>query len=322
MRLGRFAAVLLILSLVSVTTPARAQDLASALELESQGQLAAALSAFEEILSLPGNTRGDLATIYQHLGLLRFADGDEEGVREAMMWLLTVEPDASLPDSAPPEVQDILSDSRERWSGRALHAEVGEVRDAGRDEVTIHVRAVDDVARMVEAIELVDGDAVLAADGERSPWELTVPRSIFADGERTLVVRLLDEHGGVLWDDEVDVSSTASEPRRGIGLEPRIQRILGWSLIGAGGLFIIGGGVAAGVDGTPTGEVRVVDGMLEQEVRATATGGWILISSGLAAAVAGMVLLLLMPRQEENDEAAARLLMALRENQDPIRLLH
>ncbi len=314
--------ILVVFTSVCITSPARAQDLTSALELESRGQLEAALRAFEEVLAMPGNTRSDLATVYQHLGLLRFADGDEAGVREAMMWLLAVEPEATLPDSAPPEVQAILSDSRERWSGRELHAEVVEVREAGRGEVMLHLRAVDDVARMVEAVEVVDGEEVLAADGERSPWELGVPSSVFDDGEVSLVVRLLDEHGGVLWEDEVAVSLGSEGRRGGIGLERGAQRILGWSLIGAGGLFIIGGGVAAGVDGTPTGEVRVVDGMLEQEVRTTATGGWILISMGLASAVAGMVLLLLLPRREEDTEEALRLMMALRENQDPIRLLH
>lgn len=290
--------VALVGALAGWSLPARAQDLEAALELESRGQLAGALRAFETVLSTPGNSQEDLATIFQHLGLLRFADGDAQGAREAMMWLLAVEPDASLPDSAPPEVQEILEASRERWAGRRLHGEVEAVALAGRRGVRIRLRAVDDLARMVEAVEVAEGDAVLADAVGRGPWELVVPESVVEAGQARLQVRLVDGHGGLLWEDAVDIDiPSSSGDRDARRLAPRTQRILAWCLVGAGGVLVIAGGVAAGVDGTATGNYRVVDGILEQEVRATATGGWILISAGLAAAVAGVVLLLLTPRE-------------------------
>jgi hypothetical protein len=285
-------------ALASVTGSARAQDLDAALDLESRGQLAGALRAFEHVLSTPGNSTEDLATIYQHLGLLRFADGDEQGARQALMWLLTVAPDATLPGSAPPEVQEILEASRDRWAGRRLHAVVETAVRASWRNVRVGIRAADDVALMVEAVEVMDGEAVVAEAEGRGPWELAVPGSVFESGRALLQVRLIDEHGGLLWDGGIDVEVEGSTGGRDGGqLSPRARRILAWSLVGAGGLLVVIGGVAVGVDGTSTGNYRVVDGILEQEVRATATGGWVLISTGLAAAVAGVVLLILTPRE-------------------------
>lgn len=288
-------------------SPAMAQDLSSALELESEGQLEAALRAFEEVLSTPGNSRRDLATIYQHLGLLRFAAGDEPGAREAMLRLLAVDPEATLPDAAPPELGEMLQRARERWEGRRLRVEIeGAAEEAGDDDVEVSLRAVDDLAQMVGAVEVVEGGTVLADRTGSGPWEVLIPESIFEDGRARLTVRLLDEAGGVLWEDELTVRLAPDEEggRGGLRISPRTQRILAWSLIGGGGALVLGGGIAVGVDGTATGEYRVVGGVLEQEVRATATGGWVLISAGLAAAVGGLVLLLLTPRGPDSEEAS------------------
>jgi hypothetical protein len=89
-----------------------------------------------------------------------------------------------------------------------------------------------------------------------------------------------------------------------LAIDARTARILSWSLIGAGGALILGGAIAAGVDGSATGNYRVVDEVLQQEVWATATGGWILISAGLAAAAAGVVLLLLSPRRGDEETSS------------------
>lgn len=287
---GASSGLLVLLAALALPVgPAWAEDLATALRLEDAGRLSEALAAFEQVLTQPGNTQPDLASIYLHLGLLRFASSDTEGARQALEMLLGVDSDAVLPSSAPPELSEVFVEASRRWSGRSLHADIDwpeRVADDGSIVVRVHV--VNDVPGLVAAAALVvDGRPVCDAWGAQ-PFELVLTETEAASGEQVAVV-LLNEHDGVVWSSPSVTSSrwTSSGPTAPSERSYRGLRIAGWTLLVAGALSIVAGGVLVGLDGQPTGETRE-DAI---EVYTFGTEGWILIGLGGASLITGIVLL-------------------------------
>jgi hypothetical protein len=281
-----------------------ASDLEPALQLEAQARFEEALAAFSAALTTPGNTREELATIYLHLGLLDFAADDREGSLDALVRLLAVDPDASLPGSAPPEMQALMDTAIERWRGRRLGAEI-EPRVQGESEssAVIVVRVVDDVARMVAGAALSSSGEVIAESRGAGPFELEVPPTAF-EGSARLTLDLLDEHGGVLWSDEsVEITQPrGSEPARSEPQVPARDRrrgvwLGGWALLALGVVSIAAGGALMGVDGTPTGVMRTNDGVIEDEVLNTIAGGSVVLALGITGVVGAVVMLVLSRRR-------------------------
>lgn len=312
------------LALVALPAVARAQasDVDAALELESQGRLAEALSAFEAALDAEGHGRQDLATIYLHAALLQVAAGQTDAARDSMYRLLSVEPEPVLPDWAPPTVAALLEDARRLWGGRRLHAEVSAPSEVGPEETaTVHVSVRDDVPGMVAAAALVVGGRIVARQEGGAPFDLALPGSIPAPGAAVVAeVRLLDGRGSTLWETEFgEIARRAPEEAvfAAGGLDeapeeptPPARRgalgVAGWVLLGVG-LAAAGCGTALVVlDRTPTGAQRTTEVGLEEEILNTDLGGWTLVGVGAAALVASVVLLVLGLSPEGDEPAASR----------------
>ena len=300
------AAVILILMLGARTS--WAEDLPTALSLEDAGRLSEALVAFEQLLEQQGNSRGELATIYLHLGLLRFASSDREGAARAFASLLAVDPHAELPSSAPPEVREALAAASERWGGRRLRADIEWPEEVVRGEdVSISVRVDDDVPEVVTAVAVVrDGRTVCDAWGG-GPYELLLPASELVEGEGEVSINLLNEHDGILWSSPtVSISdwSFVSRSNTGGGSN-RGLRIAGWVLLATGVVSTTTGGVLLGLDGEPTGQVR--EGA--HEIYELGPAGWVLVGLGVASIITGIVFLLVRrgTRRSPGADVALRL---------------
>lgn len=296
--------------------------LQDALAFEDEGQLVQALDAFRLVLHQQGNSQEDIATIYLHLALLQQASGERESARDSMYRLLAVEPEPELPVSAPPDVAELLEEARRLWSGRRLRAELNadEEVEHGEDwpvRVVVH----DDVPGMVTGVALVSEGAVVTQQEGRGPYELAVPSSTFgADGETVQVdVRLLDEHGGTVWEGASvalsylpDGSSTTEviedpDPSRTVSSRRAPFWVAGWVLLGTGLVLGGSGGALVGVDRRPTGEQRTVDAGVEEEFLDTDVAGWLLIGVGSAALITGIILLILSRNRGPDNESTARL---------------
>ena len=304
------ASATLAFAVALAAVPAGAQEVGDALELEIEGQLEAALRAFESVLEQEGNSRRDLATIYEHLAVLRFAAGDEPGARDAFLRMLAVAPTASLPDAAPPEMEPLFEEAVDHWAGRTLHADVEE-RSIADGEVLLDVTVADDLLAMAGGVVVSSGSTVLdEARGPGPAYELRVPQELLVSESTRIRVRLVDEHGGAIWEGshELEEPSTAPGPRRQpeTGGSLRTQHILAYSLIGAGALALAAGIVLAAYDGRATGEFRTYEGMRQQELYRTAAGGWVLISLGGAAIIGGILWRLLTRSRPAEREAALR----------------
>lgn len=101
-----------ILATASSTASADPAQVAEATALVQQGQLTAALTAFERALASGGNDVADLRVIYRQLGVLRAGVGDAEGAQEAFERLLEVEPHATLPADTSPVVLEPFERAR------------------------------------------------------------------------------------------------------------------------------------------------------------------------------------------------------------------
>jgi tetratricopeptide (TPR) repeat protein len=110
--------------LLWIESPAQAEEVQDALRLEANGQLIEALHTFELALRRRDNSLEDLVTIYEHLGVLQLAAGERGEARQSMDRLLAVDPSPNLPDTAPPEAQELLDEAIALWNGRRLHAEI------------------------------------------------------------------------------------------------------------------------------------------------------------------------------------------------------
>jgi hypothetical protein len=314
MRPGGQTVVVICLVTFALSRAALAESLSRALELEEAGRFDEAATALEAALATPGNSREMLATIYAHRGLLHFANGDHEGALESLVRLLEVDPDATLPEAAPPEMAALLREAEARWSGRRLSTRVAvRVAGAGDDaEATVTVDVRNDLAELVRGARVVDGDAQLASAVGRGPFELSLPLWEGDAGYDRLVVQLIDEHGGTLLEGEPfdvhgaegdDVAPSGGFARR----RPRRDalRAPGWALVGLGAGAVVAGAVLIGVDSTPTGATRTgADGFLYEEQLDTVAGGGVLVGLGAAALVTGVVLLLVGLRRRATHEAA------------------
>jgi hypothetical protein len=321
------AGAALALSVTGLASPARAQDLSDALDLEAQGRLERALDAFESVLEHEGNSRRDLATIYEHLAVLRFAAGDEAGARDAFMRMLAVAPTASLPDAAPPEMEPIFQEVVDEWAGRSLHADVEESGFDGED-LLLEVDVVDDLLDMTGGVVVSSGSQPIdQVNGPGPSYELRVPRELLESERPRIRVRLIDEHGGAIWEGTHDLEAPVRRPRpereraapsttepepepdEGHGLSPRTHRILGFTLMGLGVAATAAGIALVAIDGDATGNFRGEGYLQQQEIWATAAGGAVLISLGAAAIVGGIVWVVLRrrrPAARETREAAER----------------
>jgi hypothetical protein len=83
-----------------------------------QADFAAALGAFAAAASGDGLARADLARLYAHRAVVRFAVGDRDGMEADLAKLLALSPKASLPKAAPPPVRDALRRVRDRGVSR------------------------------------------------------------------------------------------------------------------------------------------------------------------------------------------------------------
>jgi len=286
----------------------------SAIELENEGRLEDALDTFEEVLASSGNSRRDLATIFEHLAVLRFAAGDEQGALEAFSRMLAVSPTASMPDSAPPDMQPLFDRAASRWRGHTLRADIEEqgVEDG---EVSLEVRVIDDLLDMVGGVQVARGATTLATSRGYGPsWDLQVPLDELDSDDPVVTVRLVDVYGGVVWEGTHEIVTSgepAEEPTVEHRTEPvdglRGQRIAAYVFIGTG-LAVAAAGIAlVAIDGEWTGETRVNNGMIEWEIRDTAVGGGVMIGLGGAAAVGGLIWVLMTRRSRRNTARVMRL---------------
>lgn len=286
----RWLIFVLILSWSSV---AMAQDLETALDLERSGRLIDALDAFEEALRSSGNSRRDLATIYQHLSVLRFASGDELGANDALMRLLAVSPAATLPDSAPPEIQSMLEEAAGRWEGSTLRAQVRHrVRE---EELLLRVTVVDDLAGMVAGVELMANSRVVAESEDIGPeFRLRVDHNELG-GVDELTVLLVDEYHGILWEGTHTIEpSELDHEQQESTLPPDVsssswQRSVAWTLVSVGLATLLAGAITTGVHDTSTGEQQVLDGIIYEKYRDTLSGGIALLSIGGALTLGGVI---------------------------------
>jgi hypothetical protein len=285
---------------------ASAEDLDTALSLEREGRLEEALASFETALLAEGNTTEELRTIFQHLGMLRFAAGNADGARRALLCLRALDREPELPTLAPPEVQALLVEVSREWGGRTLRIEVAVEHGArAAGPIRVLVRVVDDLAAMVAGAEVRLGARVLARAEGGGPFALELPAAEIAGVTTGLTARLLDDHAGVLAEAGFAAAPESTGAGTALGAGEREHRrarsrpawIVGWSLLGAGLLAVGGGGALVGLDGTPTGDVRTGDGYRDVEELATAPGGWALFGTGAAAAVAGVVLVIIQARR-------------------------
>lgn len=329
-------AATLALGLLAAPQAARAQSLSDALDLEAQGRLERALDAFESVLAREGNSRRDLATIYEHLAVLRFAAGDEAGARDAFMRMLAVAPTASLPDAAPPDMEPLFDEAVDEWAGRSLHADIEE-RGFEDADLLVEVTVVDDLLDMAGGVLVSQGSEPLdQLSGPGPSYEVRVPRELLESDRPRIRVRLLDEHGGALWEGthELEAPERASRPsrRRDPETEPepetdqpddrggggrtgsssRTHQILGYTLMGLGVAATAAGIALVAIDGNATGNYRGEGYLQQQEIWATAAGGGVLIALGGAAIVGGIVWVILARRRRAARESLAPLEMTAR----------
>lgn len=325
-------AAALALGAAGPAAPAWAQSLSDALDLEAEGRLERALDAFEAVLAQEGNSRRELATIYEHLAVLRFAAGDEAGARDAFMRMLAVAPTASLPDAAPPDMEPLFEEAVDEWAGRSLHADIEELAFEDAD-LLVEVTVVDDLLDMAGGVLVSSGSEALdQLSGPGPSYEIRVPRELLESNRPRIRVRLLDEHGGTIWEGthELEAPEREARPPRRRAPDPdaersdddggasassvgtsgsRTHQILGFTLMGLGVAAAAAGIALVAIDGLATGNYRGV-GILEQrEIWATAEGGAVLISLGSAALIGGIVWVALTRRRRavrETREAAQR----------------
>lgn len=295
---------LIVLTLVGFASDSYATDLETALALEAQGRLGEALTAFEQVLQSEGNSREQLATIYQHLGLLRLASNDREGARQAMRRLLTISDDVSLPGTAPPELNTMLAEAREERADRQLDMEL-DVLGQEEQTVALQIDVRHDIVGMVAGAALLVGGQTIAEARGQPPYRLDVETEGIAE-EGHLVAQLVDEHGGVLVEHTVPpmtFTPTEEEPAGEGEYDAQSRspctgcRVSGWTLA-IGGLLALGGGIPLIIiDGDATGETRLVDGRQQREEYTTSIGGWTMIGVGAAALITGIVLLIVERRR-------------------------
>jgi hypothetical protein len=296
---AHWSSLLVLLSLVTLAAPARAQHLERALELERSGRLVDALDEFEEALMTSGNSRRELVTIFRHLSVLRFASGDPAGTRDSVMRLLAVSPTATLPDSAPPELQELFEDATARWRGRTLRARIEE---GSGSNGTILVRIVDDLMDMVAGVEITADSRVIGrAEGFGSEFEVTLEETNAPEDE--VVILLIGENGGILWEgaSELPTAGAGRAPNRErphrTSTARRWQRIVASTLLGVGLATAVAGSITLAVHDTSTGEQRILDGIIYERYRQTLIGGVVLLGLGLATAIGGLVWLLIDRRR-------------------------
>jgi hypothetical protein len=291
---------------------ARAETASSALRLEREGRFSESAQAFERALSCDGNSRADLTTIHAHVALLRFANGDHDGAMESLLRLLEVDPNATLPDAAPPEMYELLREAADQWGGRRLGARVAPEVEGEGDEVRVRVLITvrDDLAGMVGGAKVLSGSREVARVRGRQPFEVRLSFPAPGDVEETYTVVLLDEHGGTLWSGEPFSFPSREEGDATAGVDRdssrhRLLQISGWTLLGVGVGLVTVGGALVGIDSTPTGRTRrAPDGVLLEEQLDTIAGGGVLLGLGAAALVSSLVLLLVGTRQPVLHETA------------------
>lgn len=308
------AAITLGLSLAMWAASTEAQSLREAIGLESEGRLEDALDAFESVLASDGNSRRDLSVIYEHLAVLRFAAGDSEGAQDAFLRMLAVAPTASMPASAPPDMQPLFDQAEERWAGRTLHAEIEE-RAVVDGELVLDVRVIDDLLEMVGGVQIARGSTRLVTGRGYGPhYELNIPSEDWGDDSSQISVRLVNVYGGIIWEGthrleapEEGAVGPRGTPRRPLDRSQRVQRIVAYSLLGVGLATTAVGIALVAVDESATGTWQVIDGIMHMQVRNTDVGGWVLIGLGGAAAIGSMIWLLLIRAGGLSADRARRL---------------
>jgi hypothetical protein len=98
--------------------PASADELRDALRAYEEARLDEALRSFEALLEHGDDDRGRLATVALHLGILQCGARNTDRAREAFLLLLTVRPDATLPEGLGPTVEDVFVRSGQATSLR------------------------------------------------------------------------------------------------------------------------------------------------------------------------------------------------------------
>lgn len=323
----KLVTVLVFAACISRSGPAFAQDLETALSLESEGYLGRALQAFTETLERAGNSRENLITIYQHIAVLSFGTGDQAEARQVLHRLLALDRDITLPESAPPELQELLEQAEDVWGDRSFGATVDlpdEVRE-GEDAV-IGITVVDDVAGIVAgAVLLVDG-MVMQEESGRGPFSLSVEAASFEEGGVTIVPRLLDEHGGTVWQGEEIELEIGRHPTQADQVtaehgdrvddehphEGRALRIAGWVLFGVSLAVGGAGGALVGIDGRPIETITVDEGVRQRQYD-TAIGGWSIVGAAGAGLITAVILIVLGYRNRVRE--AQDIQLAWRESQ-------
>jgi len=298
--------------IIALTSPcvALAEELDRALELEGEGRLAEALDAFEIALVDPANCPNDFEVILEHLALLRFAAGDQDGALEAAVGLLSLAPDATSPGSAPPGLESIFEEASRRGD-RQLQASFDFAPTVSHPQETpLEVMISGDAASLVVGAAIIDEGRRLDEGQGRDTIDLEIPEDAFNYGIARFSVELLSETGGTVWTSdplEIRVREPQAEAHDALPNGPPISSgmlALGWSLLlgGAGAVGI--GGWLVSVDGQPTGNVRFEGFTItDEELHETMAGGVVLTLVGAAAVVTGVILAIVRPLQRR---AAAR----------------
>ncbi|MDQ3038072.1 MAG: hypothetical protein M3Y87_37110, partial [Myxococcota bacterium] len=112
---------------VAAQSPARAwadhPALDQAIVHAEDADFASALAAFEEAESSSALDRDDLVRLYSHRATVHFALGERAAMDADLTRLLAIDPEATLPTSAPPPVGEALDALRGSVEAPAIRAE-------------------------------------------------------------------------------------------------------------------------------------------------------------------------------------------------------
>ena len=116
---ARLAALGLLFAVSLAPTGARAQTLENARRLYLAASFQDAVPAFEAVLADGDASRGEILEAHRHLAALHEIQGAGERALVHARAAVALEPDASAPDGAPPEVDALLERAREELGGPA-----------------------------------------------------------------------------------------------------------------------------------------------------------------------------------------------------------
>ncbi|HEU5057689.1 MAG TPA: hypothetical protein VFU21_14240 [Kofleriaceae bacterium] len=187
---------------------ARAQGALDDLRYEEAAELA------ERAWRGGGNRREELVAIFQLAGQVAVTLGHGEQAEGYFIRLLTLEPDAQLPDGISPKIAARFAAARAKTPGRlraAVHA----------DGTRVWAEVTSDPVKMVSALRARHGKEAVQEAILPDPLEFEVA----VERPTEVELALLDEHGNILVEDRVLIA-----PPRARAAPTRTQAQVGQSL--------------------------------------------------------------------------------------------